>query len=149
MELKLYIDYTEAFMYKYNVVEVKDFFNKKYFKDAGKIGSLKKFLGVKTQKEADAYVMKLLDDYYTIVFEHLLTGNQFNLGKFVTIYIKEAHPELRHFRGIQNLNVVVKQNPMISKHSHKAYLFLPGEKFMRMVKSIFNPITGVTWKSQP
>jgi triphosphoribosyl-dephospho-CoA synthetase len=135
-------------MYKYNIFVLKDMFNHKLFRDKYKIGNLKRFLGVKTQKEADAYVEKLVAEYMEFIMEHLITGDYMNFGSGFRMYIKESVPELRHIRREDNINIICNHTKWLKKMSSKMYTMIPKLKLKKMIASIFNETTGISWKLQ-
>mgnify|MGYP003338907014 CR=1 FL=1 len=145
MDLKIHVDFDKKVIYEYNIFNLQDFFNRKYFLDKGGIGNLKKFLGVKTKREAYDYIEQLVDDYFEELFDHLLTSGKSHIGKFTAIYIVESHPELRHMRGLGNVNVAVIPHKRMK--SKKRYLFHPEGKIKNMISDCFNSITGLKWKS--
>jgi hypothetical protein len=146
VKLKIHVDFDRVVMYKYNVYDLKDAFNKKYFKQKYIDGSLKNHLGVKTKKEADQIVEDIVHLFFEELFDHLYENTQINYGKGAIAFICEYSPQLRPVNGSKAVNLAMLQREWLNLISKKAYSIIPTGKYREKIDANFDENTGIKWK---
>lgn len=134
-------------MYQYNVYTLRDMFDNKLFNDVAGIKNLKKFLGVKTKKEADEIVHDIIKRFFEEMLDHFCQGGKVTCGMGLNMMIHQERKLMAHIYKQDGIKIFVHQNKWLIKKSKRVYHFNLKNDYKKRTDALYDEILGIKWES--